>query len=127
MRRITLATVTALLILGGCSSGGDSDGPATSDDRASTPSASTDVPAPPEPDCDTVWRAGETLPADYSSCVSDGAAGPQDVTECLDGSSLVVYLDSFYAVTGGEIVEPDVAPLQDTDEFGAAYSTCTGE
>ncbi|MET0449861.1 MAG: hypothetical protein ABW004_15715 [Aeromicrobium sp.] len=130
MRRIMLATVTALLLLAGCSSGGDSDGSTASNEPSSTvsPSATADTPtAASGPDCDDVWRAGQVLPADYTSCLDGGAAGTQDVTECTDGTSLVVYLDSFYAVTGEKIIEPDVAPLQDTEEFGAAYSACTGE
>lgn len=137
MRRFTLATVTALILLAGCTSGGESDGPSGGESTGeSTGSAASDEPsasapatteAPTGPDCDTVWQAGQVLPADYTSCVTDGVPGTQDVTECTDGSSLIVYLDSQYAVTGGEIVEPDVAPLQDTEEFGAVYSACTGE
>lgn len=131
MRRLVFATVTALLLLSGCSSGENSDGASdgTADSQEPSESATpAETSEPPSgPDCDAVWQAGEVLPADYTSCVSDGAEGTQDVTECTDGSSLVVYLDSFYAITGQKIVEPDVAPLQDTDEFGAAYSACTGE
>jgi hypothetical protein len=135
MRRLMLVTTTAVLLLGGCSSGGDSDtsdGASGGGDPAptsSTPTASGSATSdtPSGPDCDDVWRAGEVLPEGYTTCVADGSEATQDVVECTDGSSLVVYLDSFYAVTGQEIVEPDVAPLQDTDEFGAAYSACTGE
>jgi hypothetical protein len=130
MPRLTLVTATALLMLAGCSSGDGSDESASEPEATTTassasPSASPDAPSGPS--CDDVWRAGELLPADYTSCAADGETAEQEVTDCLDGSSLVVYLDSFYAITGQEIVEPDVAPLQDTEEFGAAYSACTGE
>jgi hypothetical protein len=140
MRRLTLAIVTTVLLLAGCTSGSDSEGAIPSDGAASSdgssgssdaddpaPSESTTPDVPTGPDCDAVWKAGAVLPADYGTCVSDGEAGVQDVTPCKDGTSLVVYLDSFYAVTGQKIVEPEVAPLQDTDEFGATYSACTGE
>lgn len=134
MRRILLASVTTLLLLTGCTSGGDSDGGSEGSTATDDPSASASAPAtteapavPTGPDCDAVWKAGQVLPADYTSCVSDGATGSQDVTKCIDGSSLIVYLDSFYAVTGGTIIKPKVAPLQDTEEFGAAFSACTGE
>ncbi len=56
-----------------------------------------------------------------------GTVGPQDAVTCLDGTSLIVFDDRFWAVTGQQVVEPDDAPLQDTDEYGAAYVTCTGE
>jgi hypothetical protein len=137
MRRLTLATVTAVLLLAGCTSGSDSGGdqdepgaagPTSSGEATDpAPSAEKTSDAPPAPDCDAVWQAGAVLPDDYTSCTVDGEAAVQDVTGCTDGTSLVVYLDSFYAITGEKIVEPDVAPLQDTEEFGAAYSTCTGE
>ncbi|MET1038641.1 MAG: hypothetical protein ABW075_10215 [Aeromicrobium sp.] len=131
MRRLTLLTATAvLLLLAGCSSDGDAADSSGTDETATAPSASgaSKTPdAPSGPDCDEVWRAGQVLPDTYTSCIADGEEATQDVVECTDGSSLVVYLDTFYAVTGQEIVEPDVAPLQDTEEFGAAYSTCTGE
>ena len=143
MRRLTLAIVTTVLLLAGCTSGSDSEGANASDgsngsggsadssdssggaDPAPSASKTPDVPTGPE--CDTVWKAGAVLPADYATCVSDGEAGVQDVTPCQDGTSLIVYLDRFYAVTGQKIVEPDDAPLQDTDEFSAVYTACTGE
>ena len=140
MRRLTLAIVTSVLLLGGCTSGSDSDGPSgadasngsggsdgSSDAADPAPSASKTPDVPTGPECDTVWKAGAVLPADYATCVSDGEAGVQDITPCQDGTSLIVYLDRFYAVTGQKIVEPDDAPLQDTDEFGAVYAACTGE
>jgi len=139
MRRLTLATVTTVLLLAGCTSGADSDGgptgggadsdggPAATGSATPAPSEPTTPEAAAAPDCDEVWTAGAVLPADYTSCVTDGEEAVQDVTACTDGTSLVVYLDTFYAITGDTIVEPAVAPLQDTDEFGAAYSACTGE
>lgn len=135
MRRLTLATLTTVLLLAGCTSGSDSDGPdetdasSSSDSPAATDSTAKtpDSPGEAEPDCDTVWKAGHILPGGYTSCLDDGESVKPDVTACKDGSSLIVHLDSFYAVTGKKIVEPDVAPLQDTDEFGSVYESCTGE
>lgn len=137
MRRLTLILASAVLLLAGCTSGSDSDGGSdggtggggggVADPTPSTSAASPTAGAVSGPDCDAVWKAGAVLPADYGSCVADGEEAVQDVTACTDGTSLVVYLDSFYAITGQKIVEPEIAPLQDTDEFGAAYSSCTGE
>jgi hypothetical protein len=75
MRRILLTSVTTLLLLTGCSSGGDSDGgsadgggnSAPTSEPSSSPSATSD--AQDGPACEDVWQAGATLPADYTSCV----------------------------------------------------------
>lgn len=135
MRRLTLATLTAVLLLAGCSSGDGSDGSGGSDgaDAGSGPTAaspSSATASPPDaaaPACGEVWQASRTLPADYTTCLEDGEAVAPDATECTDGSSLIVHRDQFYAITGHKIVEPDEAPLQDTDAFGEAYASCTGE
>ncbi|MRK01492.1 hypothetical protein GEV27_08160 [Aeromicrobium sp. S22] len=132
MRRLAILTATALL-LAGCTSGGDdssSDGARGGDtetEESGKPSATRTTPVPTGPDCADVWKAGATLPQDYEQCLQDGEPGPQDETPCLDGTTLVIFDDALYAVTGGRIVEPEASPLQDTEEFGAAFSACTGE
>ncbi len=134
MRRIAISTLTTFLLMAGCTSSSDSEGSTGDDDSesgsesgSSSPSSSPTSAVPSGPDCADIWKAGETLPADYDVCVTDGAAGSQDVVPCDDGTKLVAYLDSFYAVTGGTIVEPDTAPMQDTAEYGAVYSQCTSD
>ena len=124
MPRLAILTVTALLLLAGCTSsdGGSGDGGKDS----AKPSATTTAP-PTGPDCASIWKDGATLPEDYTKCVDNGAYGTQDVFECQDGTKLVAYADSLYAVTGGRISKPKVAPMQDTPEYGKAYSACTGE
>ena|SRR5690349_8096097 len=125
MSRLVLLTVTTLLLLAGCTSsdGGKSDG----DKKTSKPSATKTTPAPTGPACASIWKEGTTLPADYTRCVDDGTYGPQDVTKCQDGTKLVAYSDTYFAVTGGRISKPKVAPMQDTPEYGKAYTACTGE
>ncbi|MEV7396606.1 hypothetical protein [Aeromicrobium sp. NPDC092404] len=125
MPRLAIVTLTALVMLGGCTSSDDKGG--GSSDGTAKPSATTSTPAPTGPDCADIWKAGLTLPKDYTKCVEDGAYGLQDVTECQDGSRLVVFSDTLFAVTGEPISKPDVAPLQDTEAFGLAYTACTGE
>lgn len=130
MRRLTLVTVSAVLLLTGCSSSSESDGgelDAFPDPETTTSPTQSATPDPGDPECAAVWVAGQTLPGDYTSCRADGEAPSQDVVDCQDGTSLVVFDDRSFAVTGQEIVEPADAPLQDTDEYGAAYTTCTGE
>jgi hypothetical protein len=126
MPRLAILTLTALLLLAGCtSSDGKSDGQDGKD--SSKPSATKTTSVPKGPDCAEIWKSGATLPEDYTQCVEDGAYGTQEVTKCQDGTKLVAYADAYYAVTGGPISKPDVAPMQDTEEYGKAYSACTGE
>lgn len=126
MPRLAILTLTALLLLAGCtSSDGTSDGQGGKD--SSKPSAGKTTSKPKGPDCAGIWKSGATLPDDYTTCLEDGAYGTQDVTTCEDGTKLVAYADEYYAVTGGPINKPDVAPMQDTEEYGKAYSACTGE
>ncbi|KQV76742.1 hypothetical protein ASC61_18020 [Aeromicrobium sp. Root344] len=126
MSRLVVLTVTALLLLAGCTS---SDGKGRGEDGQPTakPPTTKTTPAPTGPACASIWKEGTTLPADYTKCVDGGAYGSQDVTKCQDGTRLVTYSDTYFAVTGGRISKPKVAPMQDTPEFGKVYSACTGE
>jgi len=134
MIRLSLTTVCLMtLLLAGCTTAGsENDGGSGADssstsDTGETGGAGGDSSAPVSPPCDDVWKAGETLPDDYTACAAGSAAGPQDVTECLDGTQLIVFDDSVWAVTGDKVVQPDVSPVQDTEDYGAAYAECTGE
>lgn len=121
MRRFFPVALIALLLTAGCTGGSDkSEG----SDGGSTPSATSTPTGPP---CADIWKAGETLPADYASCVEGGVTAEQEVYECTDGTKLVAFADTMYAVTGGEILKPKEQPFQDTEEYGATYSDCTGE
>ena len=124
MPRLVVLAVTTLLLLAGCTSSGDGSG--GGEDTAQPP-ATTTTAAPTGPACASIWKDGTTLPADYTKCVDEGAYGLQDVTECQDGTKLVAYSDTYFAVTGGRISKPKVAPMQDTPEYGTAYAACTGE
>ena len=119
--RLASLTAASLILLAGCTSGG-------SDDDKGSPKPSATATAPPTgPDCADIWKKGATLPEDYTKCVEDGAYGLQDVTKCKDGTKLIAYADEFYAITGGRISKPAVAPMQDTEEYGKVYAACTGE
>lgn len=130
MSRLLAPVLVVLVLLAGCTSrGSEPDG---DDASASTPSGTasstpTPTPVPTGPACDTVWSAGDVLPDDYEQCVEEGAAGVQDVVECTDGPPLVVFDDELYGRPGEKIRASDVSPVQDTEEFGALYSECTGE
>lgn len=124
MPRLVILTATALLLLAGCTS---SDGKGDDDKDSSKPTPTKTTAAPKGPDCAGIWKAGATLPEDYTTCVDKGAVGAQDVTECEDGTKLVAFSDAYFAITGGLISKPRVAPMQDTPEYGKAYAACTGE
>lgn len=122
----------AVLLLGvGCTTSDDDGGAAggsagpSDQPRATSSAAPEDVPD--GPDCARVWRAGEVLPTDYDLCVQDGVAGVQDVTECVDGPPLIVFDDELFARPGEEVQAPTASPVQDTEEFGAAYAECTDD
>lgn len=124
MPRAVLLTLTALLALGACTTS-DTDGGLEPDPRPSASRTASD--APKGPDCATIWKAGRTLPKDYSSCVRGDRAGEQEVTRCRSGAPLVVFEDTLFARPGGRIVEPKDEPMQDGPEYAKAYSACTGE
>ena len=86
---------------------------------------STDGPS--EPACMDIWKEGSVLPQGYTGCVSDGKPGAEESVNCRDDTSLIVFEEVLYAVTGGTIMRPADAPLQDTEEYGKAFSACTGE
>jgi hypothetical protein len=123
MRRLTLIALTVLLLTG-CNGGGSDDKPKDGDKDSPTASS---TPVPNGPTCDDIWKAGATLPKDYDSCVLNGAVAPQDVYKCTDGTKLIAFNESMYAVTGGKIQAPKVQPFQDTPDYGKVYTACTGE
>ena len=135
MRRLLALAALSLTLASGCTSsddggplGPDPSGSASTSAPNGDDSSSDDAaPGPTGPACDDVWQVGDDLPSDYSECAAGTEQGSQEVTECQDGSSLVVFDDVLYAVTGGQIKESDVSPLQDTPEFSAVFSDCTGE
>ena len=127
MSRLALLTVTAVLVLGGCTGSSDDDPDKSGGSNSSASPSATKEPAPTGPKCSDIWKDGETLPDDYTQCVDGKAYGTQDVTECQDGTQLIAYADEFFAITGGTITKGEVAPMQDTEEFGTAFATCTGE
>jgi hypothetical protein len=123
--RLAIVTVTALILLTGCTSSGDSDDDKGDEGSAKPSATTTEEPAGPE--CAGIWKDGATLPKDYTTCVEGGAYGAQDVTACEDGTQLVAYADTYFAITGGRISKPKVAPMQDTEDFAKVYTACTGE
>ncbi len=120
--------VAACVLLLSVSACGGSDDPKGSDKPTVTPSATlTTDPVSGLPACDGVWKSGQTLAKAYKGCSRTGAKPSEDKTKCKNGTTLIVFDEMFYAVTGGKIVKPRIAPLEDTPEFGTVYSACTGE
>lgn len=124
---ILVSTVAVAALSTACTSSESGRGPGPDDSTPSTSAKSTRAPEVAGPDCADVWKAGKTLPADYTECDAGTTQGRQVVTKCLDDTRLVLYNDALWGVTGGKVVGSDVFPVQDTEAYGAAYSTCTGE
>lgn len=125
-------TAAALLVLSltACGSSDSSKGDDTPKADPTATASSTDlstIPVKQLPTCTEIWIAKAILPADYAGCNDSGNREFEQATTCKDGSRLVVSDERFYAITGQKIVETDVAPLEDTEEFGAIYSECTGK
>lgn len=122
--RLVSSTLIALLLLSGCTGGGASSDAAAPPATTTTPSA---TPAADAPDCRTVWKRGEELPADFTTCVLGARVPDFEKTECLDGSMLVVIDDAVWGRTGqGEIVRAKQKPAQDTDAYNTDLALCTG-
>lgn len=114
-----------ILVLSACTGNAKPSGRDSPSASSSTGTGSTDVPSTPA--CMNIWKEGSVLPQDYTGCVSDGKPGAEESVNCRDDTSLIVFGEAFYAVTGGTIRKPADAPLQDTEEYGKAFASCTGE
>lgn len=115
LRLVGPLAVATLLLAAGC--GDDS-----SDDDTAPGAASTSPAA--GPDCSEVW-SGETLPADYEGCVSDGELVEADAQMCASEQVLVTYDDRYYAVLGGPINDMD-GPLSESQQYRKAARSCGG-
>ncbi|MBC7594802.1 MAG: hypothetical protein H7288_12830 [Kineosporiaceae bacterium] len=94
---------------------------------ASSPRSAGSTGVPSTPPCINIWEEGSVLPRSYKGCVSDGKPGAEESANCQDGTSLMVFEEAFYAVTGAKIRKSAVSPLQDTEEYSKAFTACTGE
>ena len=104
----------------GSPSGNDSPG-------ASTPTGSGSIGGSSTPACSDIWKDGAVLPSGYTGCVSDGKPGAEESVKCQDDTSLIVFNEAFYAVTGAKIRKSADSPLQDTEQYSKAFTACTGE
>lgn len=114
-----------IFALSACTGDSEPSGRDSPSASSSTSTGSTDGPSAPA--CVDIWKEGSVLPPGYIGCVSDGKPGAEESVNCQDDTSLIVFDEVLYAVTGGTIWKPAVAPLQDTEEYGKAFAACTGE
>ena len=120
------AAFVFIFALSACS-GGDGLPSAKDSPSASSPTSAGSTGVPSTPSCMNIWKEGSVLPRSYKGCVSDGKPGAEESANCQDGTSLIVFEEAFYAVTGSTIRKPADAPLQDTEEYSKAFTACTGE
>ena len=110
------ALVAAALVLAGCARDGSDVG-----NRQLGDALSGSAPA-----CSVVWVEGRRLARDYRGCEENGALqGAASVYECLDGTTIALYAERFYARLGGRVRAVEGAILEDPayDEF---WHDCVG-
>lgn len=123
-----VAALLLIVSLSACSGGGSDDSSSdkpTSGTSESTP-GKTPTNGPKLPDCGDIWKADAMLPTDYAGCAIGGETKLEQSTKCKDGTALIVHDEQFYAITGHKIVEPRIAPLEDSAAYGKVFSACTG-
>ena len=104
-RTLTMTAMLFPLSLAACSGGGDD-----SNGRVDTSGT---------PECADVWVVGHRLPTGYEGCVRpDGDLVAAVSTSCHDGSLLMVYGETLYALVGGE-VKQSTGPQDDA--YRATY------
>jgi hypothetical protein len=122
---MTLVKVLSLLLVAtiavACDSGGDNG--SSEDAQSATTTGGM-------PQCAEVWKAGKTLPVDYSGCTNDGNGGDIEAlvtVDCADGSVFTGHQDRYWAVLGGAIKDSGTeGGTADSPEYQADYATCLG-
>lgn len=113
---MSVCLVGVLGLAGACGSstpGSVAADPATPATSPSTPSSDASPSKPPRastgpssPDwaaCDSVWKAGERLPASYPGCNQGTTSVAADRLGCSSGQRLVRYDNHWWAAAGGVI------------------------
>lgn len=106
--------VTAALSLAGC---GSAD-PAATDSVATSPTPAATSSSPPaskpaQPDCATVWVAGQRLPKPYRGCLEGTKLQQPELYRCSSGQHVTTYAHKFYAVQSRPIIEVAVSLVKD--------------
>ncbi len=125
-RGFIVALIAPLALVTAC---GDDVGNLAQEPAPSTPPVSSIEPSglleELDPQCITIWQAGETLPGSYQGCFEDDVKVRADGRYCEFGKKLYTYADRFYAVRQGRIAEASEPFAQDAG-YQDALSKCSG-
>ena len=126
-----LVALCASFALGACGTenGDETASDTTSESPTETP-ASSETETPTEtatepgtlPECADVWVDGQTLPADYTACTSDGETIKPEKRKCGYGATFLEQDGQFYAMAGQPIT--DAGDLETSDEYQQLLATC---
>lgn len=114
MTRLVALLVLATVVVAGCSR--DPGNSRRSMDSAITGNL---------PPCATVWVEGKSLPLSYRACEEEGETQGASLYPCLDGGTLAIYRERFYARLGGPIVAVD-GEMIDDPAYAEFWHECVG-
>ena len=125
-----LVALCASFALGACGTenGDDTASDTTSESPTETPTSSeTEAPETSTepgalPECADVWVDGQTLPADYTACTTDGETIKPEKRKCGYGATFLEQDGQFYAMKGQPIT--DAGDLETSDEYQQLLATC---
>jgi hypothetical protein len=119
-----LVVLAALLVVSAC--GSDDTSPAADPalTASGSPSTSATESTSTAPDCATVWVDGQQLPAPYRGCQDGAKLVKVQAIYCSQGSRLVTFGRTFYAVPGKRVNEVATALAHDRT-FQRAVANCT--
>jgi hypothetical protein len=116
-RRLSCLLLAAVA-LAGCSRG--SDGSDIGNRRLD------DALAGSAPACSVTWVEGKILPLDYRGCEENGSLqGSASLYDCLDGDTLALYGERFYARLGKR-VRAVVGDIADDPAYAEFWHDCRG-
>lgn len=99
----------------------------TATDKSPTkaPASSTSSRPDPSPQCDSVWKAGATLPGGYQGCYEGTKQVKASGRYCEFGKPLITYDERFYAVSHGRIIEAKQSFAKDA-RYQDTLAKCSG-
>ena len=78
------------------------------------------------PACSVTWVEGKRLPLDYRGCEENGSLqGAASLYECLDGSTIALFNERFYARLGSR-VKVVVGRIADDPAYAEFWHDCQG-
>lgn len=115
--RLLLVAALVAAALGGCGREPDDNAPGQ---RAIDKAVAGNAPA-----CSQVWVEGRTLPASYRGCNDGGVLEAAVRYDCLDGGSMAIYAERFYARLGGPVIAVE-GDISEDERYAEFWHDCQG-